>query len=119
MTRETNVETLPQAIIMAGRRDEKAKINEMKRWHNPQSREGGACLAENVYQRENKITCITKKIIQKHTVLCRSMSSQITLAAPRRGGEEGVGRTKLKRTRKTCSPVIQFSGPIAQTMAQH
>ena len=47
------------------------------------------------------------------------MSSQITLAAPRLGAEEGVGRTKKKRTRKTYSPVPQFSGPITQTMAQH
>ena len=34
--------------------------HEMERWHNPQSREGGRCLAENAYQRENKTTCITK-----------------------------------------------------------
>ena len=96
--------------------------HEMERWHNPQSREGGKCLliAENAYQIEIKITCMTKKIRQKHTVLCHSMSSQITLAAPRLGAEEDVGRAGTKkRTRKTYSPVPQFSGPIAQTMSQH
>ena len=34
--------------------------HEMERWHNPQSREGGRCLAENAIKRENKTTCITK-----------------------------------------------------------
>ena len=50
------------------------------------------------------------------------MSSQIILAAPRLRAEEGVGRTTTttkKRTRKTYSPVPQFSGPITQTMAQY
>ena len=47
------------------------------------------------------------------------MSSQITLAVPRLGTEEGVGRTEKQRTRKTYSPVPQISGPITQTMAQH
>ena len=48
------------------------------------------------------------------------MSSQITLAAPPgSGAEESVGMTKKKLTRKTYSPVPQFSGPITQTMAQH
>ena len=56
----------------------------------------------------------------KHTVLCHSVSSQITLAATRLEAEEGVGRTTEKKlTRKTCSPVPQFSGPITQTMAQY
>ena len=32
----------------------------------------------------------------KHTVLCYCVSSQITLAAPRLGAEEGVGRTTKK-----------------------
>ena len=35
--------------------------HEMERWHNPQSREGGKCLAEITQQRENKRTYITKK----------------------------------------------------------
>ena len=47
------------------------------------------------------------------------MGSQITLATARLGAEGDVGRTKNKRTRITYSPVPQFSGPIAQTMAQH
>ena len=55
----------------------------------------------------------------KHSVLCHYVSSQITLAAPRLGAEEGVGRTTKKRARKTYSPVPQFSGPITQTMAQY
>ena len=65
----------------------------------------------NVHHREKKT---------KHTVLCLCVSSQITLAAPRLGAEEGVGRTtKKKRTRNTHSPVPQFSGPISQTMTQY
>ena len=41
-TRETKVKTLPQATIMAGGRDKKAKTkHEMERRHNPQTREGG------------------------------------------------------------------------------
>ena len=53
-------------------------------WHNPQSREGGRCQAENAYQK------------RKHTVLCYCVSSQLTLATPRLGAEEGVGRTTTK-----------------------
>ena len=84
MARETNIKTLPRTKDRhrGGGRDEKAKTNTKWRWHNPQSREGGKCLAENAQQRENKTTCITKKIKQKHTVLCHCTSSQITLAAP-------------------------------------
>ena len=66
-----------------------------------------------------KQTCIMKKIRPKHAVLCHSMSSQITMAAPRLGEEEGVGRTKKRTNTKHYSPVPQFSGPITQTMAQH
>ena len=36
----------------------------------------------------------------KNTVLCHSMSSQITLAAPWLGAEEGVGRTKKETNTK-------------------
>ena len=36
----------------------------------------------------------------KHTVLCQSMSSQITLAAPRLGAEEGVGRVRTETNTK-------------------
>ena len=101
----------------------------MERWHNPHSREGGKCLAENEYIAEIKQNNVHHKEKKtKHTVLCHCASSQITLAAPRLGGEEGVGRTtttttkKIKnktRTRKTYSPVPQFSGPITQTMAPY
>ena len=55
----------------------------------------------------------------EHTVLRHSVSRQISLAAPRLGAEEGVGRTKKKRTRNTYSPVPHFSGPITPTMVQH
>ena len=36
----------------------------------------------------------------QRTVLCHSVSSQITLAAPRLGVEEGVSRTKKKTNTK-------------------
>ena len=65
----------------------------------------------NVHHKEKK----TKHIVLRHCV-----SSQITLAGPRLGAEEGVGRTtKKKHTRKIYSPVPQFSCPITQTMAQY
>ena len=47
-TRETKVKTLPQVTIVAGGGETKGENqHEMERWHNPQSREGGKCLAEN------------------------------------------------------------------------
>ena len=94
--------------------------HEMERWHNPQSREGGRCLAENACQKRKQNNVHRKERKTKHTVLCHCVSSQITLAAPRLGAEEGVGRTtKKKRSRKTSSPMPQFSGAITQTMAQY
>ena len=36
----------------------------------------------------------------KHTVLCHCVSGLITLAAPRLGAEEGVGRTTKKTNTK-------------------
>ena len=96
-TRETNVKT-PSAGRHRGRGSRRKGENqhEMERWHNPQSREEGTRLVENVWERENKIACITKKIRQKHTVLFHGKSSQITLAASRLGAEEGVGRTEKR-----------------------
>ena len=47
-TRETKVKPLPQATIVAGGGEtERRKQNEMERWHDPESREGGKGLAEN------------------------------------------------------------------------
>ena len=66
--------------------------HEMERWHKPQSREGGRCLAENEQKRKQN-NVHHKENKTKHTVLCHRMRSQITLAAPRLGAEEGVGRT--------------------------
>ena len=54
-TRETKVKTLPQATIMAGGGETKGENqHEMERWHNPQSREGGRCLAENAYKKRKQ-----------------------------------------------------------------
>ena len=72
----------------------------MERWHNPQAREGGGCLAENVYQKREQNNVHHKEKKTEHTVLCHCVSSQITLAAPRLGAEEGVGRTKKKMNTK-------------------
>ena len=61
-TREIKVRKLQLATIVAGGGETKGENqHETERWHNPQSREGGKCLAEIAQQRENKITCITKK----------------------------------------------------------
>ena len=47
-TRETKVKTLRQAAIVAGEGKTKGENqHEMERWHNPQPREVGKCLAEN------------------------------------------------------------------------
>ena len=79
----------------------------------------GRCLAENAYQKRKQNNAHHKGKKTKHTVLRYCVSSQITLAAPRLGAEEGVGRTTKKRTRKTYSPVPLFSGPITQTIAPY
>ena len=61
-TTEIDVRKLPLATIVAGGCETKGENqHEMERWHNPQSREGGKCLAEITQQRENKRTYITKK----------------------------------------------------------
>ena len=91
--------------------------HEMERWHSPQSREGGVPSRKHISkEKTNQRASQGRKT--KHTVLCHCVSSQITLAAPRLGAEEGVGRTTKKRTRKTYSPVPLFSGPT-QTMAPY
>ena len=66
----------------------------------PTVREGGRCLAENAYQKrkQNNVHHVENK--SKHTVLCHCVSSEITLAAPRLGAEEGVGRTTKKTNPK-------------------
>ena len=74
--------------------------HEMERWHNPQSREGGRFLAENAYQKRKQNNVHHKEKKTKHTVLYHCLSSQITLAAPQLGAEEGVGRTTKKTNAK-------------------
>ena len=85
-TRETKVKTLPQATIVAAGGETKGEKHERERWHNPQSREGGRCLAENAYQKRKQNNVHHKERKTKHAVLCHVVSSQITLAAPRLGG---------------------------------
>ena len=119
--RKTKVKPLPQATIVAGGARQEAKTN--TNWkggttHSPVR--GGRCLAENAYQKRKQNNVHQRGKKTKYTVLCYCVSSQLTLAAPRLGAEEGVGRTtKKKRTRKTYSPVPLFSGPITQTMAPY
>ena len=74
--------------------------HEMERWHNPQSREGGRCLAELAYQKikQNSVHHEGKKA--KHALLCHCVSSRITLATPRLGAEESVGRTTKETNTK-------------------
>ena len=53
--RETTVKTLPQATIVAGGGETKGENqHEVERRHNPQSREGGRCLAENAYKKRKQ-----------------------------------------------------------------
>ena len=79
--------------------------HEMERWHNRQSREG--CLAENAYQKRKQNNVHHKGKKTKHTVLCHCVSSQITLAAPMLGAEEGVSRTTKKNEHeKTTVPCL-------------
>ena len=96
-TRKTKVKTLPQATIVAGGARQEAKTN--TKWkggitHSPAR--GGRCLAENAYQKRKQNNLHHKGKKTKHTVLCYCVSSQLTLAAPRLGAEEGVGRTTKK-----------------------
>ena len=96
-TRKTKVKTLPQATIVPGGGETRGENeHKMERWHNPQSREGGWCLAENAYQKRTQNNVHHKGKKTKHTVLCYCVSSQLTLAAPRLGAEEGVGKTTKK-----------------------
>ena len=69
----------------------------MERWHNPQSREGGRCLAENAYQKRKQSNVHQKGKKTKRIVLRHCVSSQFILAALRLGAEEGVGRTTKKK----------------------
>ena len=47
-TRKTKVRTLLRIVSVAGGGETKGENqHEMERWHNPQSREGGKCLAKN------------------------------------------------------------------------
>ena len=63
--RKITVKTLPQATIVARGGETKGKNqHEMERRHNPQSREGGRCLAENAYPNRKQNKCITRKRTQ-------------------------------------------------------
>ena len=99
--KENQVKTLPLATIVAGGARQKAKTN--TKWkgdttHSPVR--GGRCLAENAYQKRKQNNVHHKGKKTKHTVLCYCVSSQLTLAAPRLGAEEGVGRTTKKTNTK-------------------
>ena len=116
---EGNQKSKPSRMLPSwrGGQRQKAKTNTKWKGDTTQSREGGRCPAENAYQKKNK-TCIMKE--RRQNILSyATVSSQVPLAAPRLGVEEGVGRTTKKRTRKTCSPVPLFSGPITQTIAPY
>ena len=76
--------------------DKRRKPTQNGKVAQPTVPRGGRCLAENAYQKrkQNNVHHEGKKT--KHTVLCYCVSSQLTLAAPRLGAEEGVGRTTKK-----------------------
>ena len=65
-TRGTKVKSLPQATIVAGGARQKAETNTKRKGgtaHSPAM--GGEVPSRKRMQRENKITCITKKRRQK------------------------------------------------------
>ena len=117
---ENQSQNPPAGYHRGGGGDKRRKPTQNGKVAQPTVPRGGRCLAEHAYQKrkQNNVHHEGKKT--KRTVLCYGVSSQLTLAAPRLGAEEGVGRTtKIKRTRKTYSPVPLFSGPITQTMAPY
>ena len=65
-TRKTKVKTLPQATIVAGGETRGENQHKKERWHNPQSREGGRCLAENAYQKRKQNNVHHKEKKTKH-----------------------------------------------------
>ena len=74
--------------------------HKMERWHNPQSREGGEVPSRKRISKEKTKQRASQRKEDKHTVLCHCVSNQITLAAPRLGADEGVGRTTKKTNTK-------------------
>ena len=71
------------------------------------------------FERGARRNYTTEKVkTRSHTVLCHIWSRQNIHNAP---GSVlvGTGRTKMKRTRKSGSPIPQLSGPITQTTARH
>ena len=102
--RKTKVKTLPQATIVAGGARQEAKTN--IKWkggtiHSP-ARGRGVPSRKRISKEKTKQRASQGKRT-KHTVLCYCVSSQITLAASRLGGEEGVGRTTKKNEHKRAS----------------
>ena len=88
---------LPQATIVSGGARQKAKTN--TKWkggptHSPAR--GGKVPSRKRISKEKTKQRASQGKKTKHTVLCHCVSSQITLAAPRLGAEEGVGRTTKK-----------------------
>ena len=68
----------------------------MERWHNPQTHEGREVpSSKHIAERKQNIVHHKEKVT-KHTVMCHSVNSLITLATPRLAAEQGVGRTTKK-----------------------
>ena len=99
-TRETKIKTLPQATIVAGERDKRRKPTRNGKVAQPTDPRGGQVPSRKriAKRKESNVHYEQKKT--KHAVLCHCVSSQITLAAPRLGTEEGVGRTTRKKNTK-------------------
>ena len=90
-----------------GGRGENVSTEERKTEVAPQPQRGGA--------RRNYTTEKEKKKSQSPVPQSEWKNTQ-NAPGPEGGG---VGKTEKKRTRKTYSPVPQFSGPIPQAMARH
>ena len=101
-TRETKVKTLSQATIVAGGgRDKRRKRTRNGKVAQPTVPRGGEVSSRKRIAERKQNNVHRKEKKTKHTVLCHCVSSQITLAAPRLGAEEGVGRTTKKQKTNT------------------
>ena len=98
--KENQSQNPPAGYHRGGGEDKRRKPTQNGKVAQPTVPRGGRCLAEHAYQKrkQNNVHHEGKKT--KRTVLCYGVSSQLTLAAPRLGAEEGVGRTKIETKTK-------------------
>ena len=105
--KENQSQNPPAGYHRGGGGDKRRKPTQNGKVAQPTVPGGGRCLAENAYQKRKQNNVHHKGNKTKHTVLCHCVRSQITLAAPRLGAEEGVGKTTKKtNTIFFCRPAV-------------